>query len=384
MKKSVLLALAVAVLAAAWVLSGTFGDTFGLANADDRKEPMQSVAERQQASDAASRLTSVRVMTSTAQLRTREVVARGRTEAKRKVVLKSELKGRIVEVPVEKGSRVKRGDPIARIAMNDRQAHLAEAEALVRQRQIEYDAANQLRKKGYRAETQFAGAAAQLDSAKAMVKQMQVEIDRTLLRAPFDGLVDDRMVELGDYVDGGTAVALIVDEDPFLVIAQVSEQDVSRLKVGSEASAILFDGQTVSGTLHYIAATAQTDTRTFRVELLVPNRDRRLRDGVTAEIHFPTESIAAHYVSPAVLTLSDGGLVGVRAVDAEDRVTFHDVQIVGSDANGVWLAGLPESIDLIIVGQEFVRQGDKVRRGHIQVQSDGLVSKLRQHLSDEN
>lgn len=363
MKKSVLLAVAIALIAAAWVLSGTYGEHVGLAQANDAKAPVASVAERQAGSPPSERLTSVRVKTSTAKPQTREVVSRGRTEAKRKVVLKSELKGRVAEVAVEKGARVKRGDVIVRIAMDDREAHLAEAEALVRQRTIEYDAAQKLAKKGYRAETQYAAAAAQLDSAKAMVKQMEVDIARTVLRAPFNGLIDDRMVELGDYVDGGTQVALLVDEDPYLVIAQVSEQDVSRLSVGAEAFAILFDGQTVQGKVRYIATTAQADTRTFRVEIEVPNTERKLRDGVTAEIHFPTESIDAHYISPAALTLSDSGVIGIRSVDAEDRVAFHPVQIVGSDADGVWLAGLPAQVDIIVVGQEFVRPGDKVRRG---------------------
>lgn len=363
MKKSVLLAVLIAIVAAGWMLSGVYGDRIGLANANDRKEPVVSVAERQAQSGAAEKLTSVRVMRSEARSRTREVVARGRTEAKRKVILKSEAKGRVVEVLVDKGTRVKKGDVIARIAMNDREAHLAEAEALVRQREIEFQAASKLRQKGYRAETQYAASAAQLDAAKAMVKQMQVDINRTVLRAPFNGLIDDRMVELGDYVDGGHSVALIIDEDPFLVIAQVSEQDVTQLSIGSKAFAILFDGQMVHGTVRYISATAQADTRTFRVELEVPNKDRNLRDGVTAEIHFPTESLKAHYLSPAALTLNEIGQIGVRTVDADDRVDFRQVSIIGSDASGVWLSGLPDTVDVIVVGQEFVREGDKVRRG---------------------
>lgn len=376
MKKSVLLAILIAIVAVGWMLSGMFGDRVGLANANGQKEPVVSVAERQAQNGDAEKLTSVRVMNSSAKVRTREVVARGRTEAKRKVVLKSETSGRVVDVLVEKGARVKQGDVIVRIAMDDREAHLAEAQALVRQREIEYQAADKLRKKGYRAETQYAASAAQLDAAKAMVKQMQVDIGRTILRAPFNGLVDDRMVELGDYVKSGDDLALIIDEDPYLVIAQVSEQDVTQLSIGSEAFAILFDGQTVRGTVRYISATAQPDTRTFRVELEVPNKDRSLRDGVTAEIHFPTESLQAHYLTPAVLTLNEAGIIGVRTVDADDRVEFQEVSIVGSDANGVWLAGLPGSIDIIVVGQEFVRDGDKVRRGTMELKHDGLISKL--------
>ena len=363
MKKSALLAIIIALAAGLWILSGTFGERFGLAASGEPQKPVASIAERNAEAPASERLTAVRTLTSIAGERTREIVARGRTEAKRKVTLKSELKGRIEAIGVKKGARVKQGQVIARIAMNDREAHLAEAKALVRQRQIEYDAAQTLRKKGYRAETQYAGAAAQLDAAKAMVKQMEVEIARTSITAPFDALVDDRMVEIGDYVDGGTPIALLVDENPFLLVAQVSEQDVTRLRVGADAFAMLVDGQTVRGKVNYIATTAQPETRTFRVEVEVDNSKRTLRDGVTADIHFPTESIQAHYLSAAALTLSDHGVIGVRSVDGDSKVAFHPVKIVGSDADGVWLAGLPPQIDIIVVGQEFVRDGDKVRRG---------------------
>ena len=356
MKKSIFLAFAIAVVAAGWVLSGEFGNNAGMAAPDIAP----SVAERlEQQGEAA--LTAVRTTPSRAQQHWRQVTARGHTEAKRKVMVKSEIKGRIIKVTLKKGSRVRRGDELVRIDVADKEAHMAEAKALARQREVEFQAAAKLRKKGYRAETQYAAAAAKMDAANAMVTQMQVALDRTIIRAPFDAIIDSREVELGAYVKDGTGIALLVDEDPYLVVAQISENDVDKLKTNGKGRAELVTGQTVEGRIHYIAATADEATRTYRVELLVANPDGKLRHGTTAELSFPTEQIQAHFITPAILTLNDAGTVGVRCVEAGGKVAFNPVNIIDSGTDGVWVSGLPEQTELIVVGQEFVRQGDRVR-----------------------
>src|SRR3546814_14385271 len=82
---------------------------------------------------------------------------------------------------------------------------------------------------------------------------------------------------------------------------------------------------------------------------------------MTAEIALPLSATQAHRVSPAVLTLSDKGEIGVKAVDADNRVVFHPVKIVDTDGEGTWVTGLPEQVTLITVGQEYVGPGDSVR-----------------------
>lgn len=359
MKKSYLLAVVIALAAVGWVLSGEYG--IGVTGDQQETQQAVSVADRLENEDGATRLTGVRVAQSRAQDYVKDVVVRGRTEALRRVVVRGEIKGKIAEIVAEKGARVKKGDILVRLEVNERQARLEEAKALARQRQLEFDAAERLRNKGFRAETQFAASAAQLDAANANVKQVQIQIQQTIIRAPFAGIVDTRPVELGDYVEAGTAIAEIVDQDPFLVMAQVSENDVGKLSVGAVGFADLVTGETVEGTIRYLGVTADDQTRTFKVELEVANPGGTLRDGITAELRFPLDRIKAHKVSPAVLTLDDDGRIGIRAVNAEHVVRFYQVRIVGSVADGVWLTGLPNTVEMIVVGQEFVRAGDKVR-----------------------
>ncbi len=360
MKKSTLLALLIAVVAAAWVLSGECGWLFGLSS-KEQPAPAGSVAERTESQGARRELPSVRVAHSVAQLRIREVVARGQTQANRHVELKAETPGQIVELPRAKGARVKQGETIARLSADDRTARLAEAKAMVRQREIEFEAARQLADKGWRPETQFAANQASLEVARAKVAEMQIEIGKTDIRAPFDGVIERRAAELGAYLQAGDPVATIVDGDPLLVVAQVTELEVGKLEVGKLGRASLVTGETVEGRIRFIAAAAEPETRTFRIELEVANPDFRLRDGVTAELRLPVESVPAHRLSPAALTLDEAGAVGVRTVGPEGLVSFGPGRVVADASDGVWLVGLPDEADVIVVGQEFVRAGDRVR-----------------------
>ncbi|MBM3518534.1 MAG: efflux RND transporter periplasmic adaptor subunit, partial [Alphaproteobacteria bacterium] len=295
-----------------------------------------------------------------AQPYSREIVVRGHTQAVRWVDVRAEQDGRVVEVLAKEGERVKAGAPLVRLDMEDRAARLGEAQAWVEQRQIEFYAARELSEQGYRARTKLAEAQAQLESAYVMVARMEEEVERTEVRAPFDGILEERATELGDFLMRGAIVARVVDQDPYLVAGQVTEQLVGSVAVGAAATARLITGESATGRVRYVASMADPSTRTFRVEVEVPNSDGRLRDGVTAELRIVAGQVAGHLVSPAVLTLDDKGVVGVRLLNGEGRVELRAAKIIGEAGQGVWLGGLPETIDLIVVGQEFVRDGEMV------------------------
>jgi membrane fusion protein, multidrug efflux system len=112
--------------------------------------------------------------------------------------------------------------------------------------------------------------------------------------------------------------------------------------------------------VRYISSTADEMTRTFRVELEIPNPSRRLVHGVSSEMHLPLPPVSAHLVSPAILTLADDGTLGVKLVNDQGIVEFHPATIIGDGPQGVWLGGLPKSATFITVGQEFVVAGQKV------------------------
>jgi multidrug efflux system membrane fusion protein len=181
------------------------------------------------------------------------------------------------------------------------------------------------------------------------------------IRAPFDGALQDRMVEVGDYLQRGDPVATYVDERTLIISANVSEFDVHSVLKGMPAQAKLATGEFVSGVIRYVAPVADEATRTFVVELEIDNTAGDFRGGMTAELIIPAETMFAHKISPALLTLDDEGNLGIKTVNELGQVEFHQADIAMSSSDGVWITGLPHSASVITVGQGFVNAGATVK-----------------------
>ena len=305
---------------------------------------------------APSRPPEVRVQVSMAQPMTNRLILQGQTRADRTVIVKAETDGVISQILVDNGARVERGETLMKLAIEERQARLLEAKSLQIERRTEYEAAESLKKSGYQAETQLARARAALDAADAAVQVAELELKRTTVGAPFDGIINSRFVEMGDFVGRGDPLAELVDLDPIRVVAQVSERYLGRIEVDKAGEVrLLGGGSLVPAKVTYVGASASKTTRTFPVEMQVPNSDRRIIEGITAELRLPIEQIRAHNVPPSVLSLLDNGELSVKAVGADNRITAYSVELLGDSSNGIWLGGLPEKLTLVVVGHEFVQ-----------------------------
>jgi multidrug efflux system membrane fusion protein len=123
------------------------------------------------------------------------------------------------------------------------------------------------------------------------------------------------------------------------------------------SGARLVDGREVAGEVTFVSRRADPVTRTFRVELEVDNADLSIRDGQTAEIAISSEGAPAHLLPQSALTLNDDGQLGVRTVDGNSQALFMPVKLLRDTREGVWLTGLPETVDVILLGQEYVTDG---------------------------
>lgn len=366
MKVSYVVAAVVAVGVSAWILTGEWGQE-QLARFSGEPAPAETVAPAPgpttiaQAQAREPTTMSVRVQTVAATTRTREVTVRAHTEASRTVTVRSEISGSIAELRVNKGDRVNVGQVIARLDLGDRAARLTEAQANAANRQLEYNIAKALTDQGNQALTRLVAAQAALETANAALARVQLEIDKTEIRAPFMGVVEDRQAQMGDFLNAGAAVAMVVDDDPFLVVGAVSENEVNLIKVGTRGAATLIDGRRVEGTIRFLATVADPATRTYRVEMTVANPQHNIRAGMTTTMIIPVGTTAAHLVPASALVLDEGGQVGIKSVTNEGRVAFLPARVLTSEPGGVWLDGLPQTVSVITVGQQFVRAGDAVR-----------------------
>lgn len=348
--------LAIGIIAgvAGWMWTGTYIEG-GLGETDGSIPPP---AERSQAADAT--LFRVEVREISAEPRRSVLIIRGRTEAEARVAVRAETSGRVAERRVTEGEIAKAGDVLCVLDKGAREAKVAEARALLAQARLDHTAATQLNEKGFTAQTRVAALKAAMDAAAAKLEEQELELSRTVIHAPITGIVESPMVETGTILATGQICATLIDADPILAIGQVSERDINALRIGQQAEVELATGGSVSGKVRYIAPAADPATRTFRVEIEVPNADGSVRDGITATARVPLVEQRAHHISSGILTLNDAGTVGVRAVGPDNTVSFHPTRILGGDTDGIWVGGLPETLRVIVVGQDYVIEGQTV------------------------
>ena len=357
------------------------------------------VAEPEPAEDADDQTVRVVAMASTAQNIDSAVILRGRTEAARLVNVAAETSGLVVSEPIANGTAVNFGDLLceldpgtrsaslaeaqARLAeargrVPEAQAAIAEAEARLREANINVENARRLNERGVSSETQLLNAEAAAESAEAGLQRSQsgiasaqagiqaaaagvaaaeAEIDRLYITAPFSGLLETDTAELGTLMQPGAACATIVQLDPIKLVGFVPEIDVSKVTVGAQAGGKIAAGQQVAGKVTFLSRSADETTRTFRVEVEVPNTDLAIRAGQTVEIIVASDGRQAHLVPQSALTLNDEGALGVRTIADDSTALFMPVTLLRDTVDGVWLADLPDQVNIITVGQEFVIDG---------------------------
>jgi multidrug efflux system membrane fusion protein len=292
----------------------------------------------------------------------RKLVLSGRTEADRRVTLTARTGGILTELKVRRGSKVKAGDIIAILSDEARESQVAQARSLVAQRKAELEAKRPLIAIGANPKLDLVNLEAQLEAAKAAQAAAQAELDRGVVRAPWDGVVSDLTVEVGKaaFSFAGADLCTIVALDPMLAVVEVSERRLAGLKVGEPAEVRLITGETARGKVRYVSKTASQTTRTYRVEIELPNADGAIPDGISADVTIPLAPIAATSVPRSALTFSSNGDIGVRTVDGSGVVGFLPVSIIEDEQTVMWVGGVPDGGRVIVQGQDFVREGQHV------------------------
>ncbi|MBA3519120.1 MAG: efflux RND transporter periplasmic adaptor subunit [Rhizobiales bacterium] len=343
-----ILAVVVVVAATLWIGSGVFGRTESPANAEQAEAA------------PAQPLFRVAVIEAKVESHARSTALSGRTEADDRASAVARTTGTILELNVRRGDRVNEGDVIAVLSDEAREAQVAEAEALFQQRRTDLDAKLKLIKRGIIAANQKSQLESDLRAAEAALAAAEAEQERGQIRAPITGMVSELPMTAGQAVEPGASVAQIVALDPMLAVVEVAERQLAGLKVGDSASVKLVTGETAEGAIRFISPTASEGTRTYRLEVELDNRSGAIRDGITAEVELRLAAADAVRIPRSALTFSAEGQLSVRTVSAEGAVGSVPVRIVEDGREEIWVAG-PRSGDQVIVqGQDFVKDGQRV------------------------
>ncbi len=343
MFRPVFIAFLISLILIIWLLSG-------LLIHDNESISAERISKRNH-----KELFSVRVKNYTATIIDREVIVYAQTAPSREVLLKSQTNGKVEFVSDKRGIEILESDLIIKIEINDREEKINQAKAILSQRKIEYEAAKILSESEFLSESKLAEANANLESAISQLKSITLDFNYTKISAPFNGILNDRYVEIGDYLEVGDVVAEIIDLDPIVITGEITENDISNIYVGQECTARFPDRKQLIGKIRYISPRSSENIRTFTIEMQSNNPENKIHAGITCEIILPIESIKSHLISPALLSLDNLGNIGVKIINEFNEVKFINTEIVKSDDNGLWLTGLPETVKIITVGHQFVK-----------------------------
>jgi multidrug efflux system membrane fusion protein len=352
MKAARIAAVGLVVAAGAWIASGHL---FPHESAESRAAVRPGQTE-------AAKLFRVAVLVSHVEPRSRKLVLSGRTEADRKVMVTARGDGVISELKVKRGQFVKKGDIIAILSDEAREARVAQATAMLAQRKAELEARMKLVTQGMLPKLEAVNLETQFRAAESGLAAAEAERDRGFVRAPWAGVVSEVPVEIGQaaFSMAGREIAQIVALDPMLAVVEVAERKLEGVRVGEPAEIRLVTGATAKGKIRYVAKTAAPATRTYRVDVEIANPDGAIADGITAEVAIFLNAVPATRVPRSALTFSSAGELGVRIVDEGNKVIFVPVSVVEDEQQTMWVGGVANAARVIVQGQDFVREGQQV------------------------
>ncbi len=369
MRKTYITASVVAIAIVLWIGSGFLKEE---SPALPQSVALKNLALQAQKEDRP--LTQVRVSTSYASEQDRSIRVRGQTQPERSVEVQAQISGLVQARPANRGDRVRTGDLLCEITVEDRNANLKEAAAVLSQAELEYQGVMKLVDKGLQSDAGIAAAEARVAAAQAVVQRRLLEKSKLKIKAPFSGVIEEVHMEIGQFVTPGSVCATLVDLDPMLLVGEVSEHQVAGLKPKLPVTARLSDGRSILGEVRFVSQLANRGTRTYSLEAELPNIDGSIKGGLTAAIDIVTGSNKAHRISAALLVLDDEGNTGVRTVSEAGVVVFYQVDLISESSDGVWVAGLPEVVDLIVVGQQTVVAGERVEAKRISMDLTNAIS----------
>jgi len=351
-KANRIVAIGIVVAAGGWIVSGHL---LPRDSAESRAAVRVSASETQ-------RPFRVGVAVAHLEPRSRQLVLSGRTEADKKMMVTARVDGIVSELKVRRGSLVKEGDIIAILSDEAREARVAQAKAMLQQRKTELTAKMRLVEQAALPKLEAVNLESQFKAAEAGLAAAEAEKERSVIRAPWSGIVNDVPVEVGQAVLSfmGKDLAQIVSIDPILAVVEVAERNLQGVHLGDAAEVRLVTGAKATGKVRFISKSASQSTRTYRLDVEIPNPDGAIPDGITAEVAIPLQPVPAVSVPRSALTFSSAGDLGVRVVGAGDKVAFVPVAVIEDQQQVMFVSGVGDGARVIVQGQDFVREGQVV------------------------
>src|SRR6056300_1772367 len=240
------------------------------------------------------------------------------TEAHQRIEVKSEIMTTVESVLVKAGSLVKKNDLVVKLD--------------------EYETNQELFELDFLSESEF---------------------KKIALYAPFDGILLDNHKIAGELVMPGEKVYELIDLSSLEIYGYINENEIMNISNENEVEITIL-GENVQGVIDYVSPIADTKTKTFEIVVKVNNKDQRYKDGLSSIISINKGEVLAHKISPSILTLGDQGELGVKVITDNNLVGFKKIEIIEDTSDYMLVTGLDKTEKIIIVGQQYVSNGEKV------------------------
>ena len=407
MKKSIFIASFILLVVVGWIGSGQFTNVIAQDDTTSSTDIKTESVEKVIIEDSGNK---VEIKEFNFNQIDQSIELQGQTTHNKKIDVKSETTGNITNIAFKRGDKVSKGDELIKISIENRKEllnsakkdlerlnkelelneknktnRLSQNKELIKLYEIEFASAKQLIDKGLSSksklslasfnlanaqadredikikfESTLANLEAQISNVKSILKNIKLDIEKTTIKAPFDGIISEKMVEETEFISIGTPLFTIIDLDPIKIEGYLSEFDVNKVSVGTKALIEDSNGIKKNGIISFISPSAETSTRTFEITIEADNKDLSYKSGITTKIVIKGSELKAHKIPPSILTLLDDGTVGVKAVDNDNKVTFYPTKTIKDTIDGMWVSGLPETVNLIVSGQEYISIGETI------------------------
>lgn len=277
----------------------------------------------------------------------------GSLDSKESIDFISEVDAAVVEIGFEEGARVKKGQVLFRLDAVKLEAVVKEAESRFLLAEAELERNDQLYKSATISKQEYDRAASAFSSAQALLNLTREQLQDTVIKAPFDGVMGDRKVSLGQYVRAGDMLASLVQLDPLEVTFNVPERFVGEINLGQEIAiqTIAYPGERFPGKVSYIAPGLDESSRTIPVKAVLGNADGRLKPGMFGELNLVLTTREMALVVPESAVNFRGDQAAVFVVNGEDKAEIRMVQ------TGVRQAGRVEITEGLAAGDRIVVEG---------------------------
>lgn len=296
----------------------------------------------------------------------RDVVALvGAFEAEESVTIQPETSGVVASIEFQEGERVKAGTLLFRLRDREERARLAEGEANLALAANESRRAETLRSKQSVSEAELERARAQLEIASARRDQLRVELERTEIRAPFDGVLGSRMVSIGDRVARETNLVRIDAVDRLRLLFTLPEVALALARIGTpvEVTVVPYPNETFKGEVYFVAPTLDPRNRRALVKATVPNPDGKLRPGLFANIKAQIAHHAEAIVVPETAIAYDLQGPYVWRVGKDDKAERVSVELgIRQQGRVEIVKGLQTGDRVVAVGTHKVNPGAVVQQ----------------------